>query len=150
MEPENLLPSSQDTTTGPYLEPDETNPHPPIFCLGDQFIYPAIHTTDLPSDLLLVSNIPTKILFALSSPPVCHIPCPSHSPWFDDFNDIWWGVEFVKLLISNFLDPPHYFLPLSPQILLSAQFQTPSAIDIPLMWETANLTPIQNNRQHCT
>jgi len=78
VEPENLIPSSQEITTGHYPEPDETNPHPPIFCLGDQFIYPVVHTIDLPSDL--VSNVPTIILFALSSPPVCHITCPSHSP----------------------------------------------------------------------
>lgn len=42
----------------------------------------------------------------------------------------------MKLLISNFHDPLHYFLPLSPQILLSVQFQTPSAFDIPLMWDS--------------
>ena len=114
MEPENLLPNSQDATIGPYPEWDETNPHPPIFYLGVQFIYPAVHIIDLPSDLLLVSNIPAIILFTLSSPPVCHIPCPSHSPKFDDFNNIWWGVEVMKLLISNFLDPPHYLLPFKP------------------------------------
>jgi hypothetical protein len=49
------------------------------FSVLETNIYLAVHTIDFPSDLL-VSNIPTIILFALSSPPVCRIPCPSHSP----------------------------------------------------------------------
>jgi hypothetical protein len=35
MEPEGLIPSSQDTTTGPCLEPDESSPHPHLLFLED-------------------------------------------------------------------------------------------------------------------
>jgi hypothetical protein len=27
------------------------------------------------------------------------MPCPSHSPWFDLPNNIWWLVKNMKLLI---------------------------------------------------
>jgi len=30
MEPEGILPYPQESATGPYLEPDESNPHPHI------------------------------------------------------------------------------------------------------------------------
>ena len=94
-----------------------------ILFFWDQFKYPAVYTNALPSDLL-VSNIPTTILHALSSPPVCHIPCQSHSSWFDDFNGILWGVEVVELLISNFLNPPHYYFTFSPTNLSQCPVST--------------------------
>jgi hypothetical protein len=30
-------------------------------------------------------------------PHTCYMPCPSQSPWFDHPNDIWWGVQSIKL-----------------------------------------------------
>jgi hypothetical protein len=33
MEPESLLPPSQEPSTGPYPEPDQSNPHHPILSL---------------------------------------------------------------------------------------------------------------------
>jgi hypothetical protein len=36
---------------------------------------------------------------------VCYIPCPSHPPWFDHPNNIWWGVlqshVTTSLLVPN-------------------------------------------------
>jgi hypothetical protein len=29
----------------------------------------------------------------------CHMPCPSHSSWFDHLKNIWWAVQIIKLLV---------------------------------------------------
>jgi hypothetical protein len=33
----------------------------------------------------------------------CNILLPSHPPWFD--HNIWWWVQIINLLFSNFLQP---------------------------------------------
>jgi hypothetical protein len=37
MEPEGSLPCSQELSTGPYSEPDQSNPYHPILSLYDPF-----------------------------------------------------------------------------------------------------------------
>jgi hypothetical protein len=32
---------------------------------------------------------------------MCHMPCPSHFPWFYHSNSIWWQVQITKLLIMQ-------------------------------------------------
>jgi hypothetical protein len=32
-------------------------------------------------------------------PHTCHMSCPSQSSWLDHPNDIWWGVQSIKLLV---------------------------------------------------
>jgi hypothetical protein len=27
------------------------------------------------------------------------MPCPSHPPWFDHPNNIWWSVQIIKFLV---------------------------------------------------
>jgi hypothetical protein len=29
------------------------------------------------------------------------MPHPSHSSWFDHPNNIWWGVQFIRLLVIH-------------------------------------------------
>jgi len=54
------------------------------------------------------------------------LPCvlrarPSHPPWSDHTNNVWWTVQFMKLLITWSSPAPFNFL-LGPNILLSALF----------------------------
>jgi hypothetical protein len=41
----------------------------------------------------------------------CYMPHPSHSPWFDQSNYIWWSVQVLKLLIMQSSSASHHFLP---------------------------------------
>jgi hypothetical protein len=34
-------------------------------------------------------------------PTTCHMPCPSHPPWFDHTN-IWSGIQIMILFIMHF------------------------------------------------
>jgi hypothetical protein len=29
------------------------------------------------------------------------MPCPSHPPWLDHSNTIWWGLQVTKLLVMQ-------------------------------------------------
>ena len=45
-----------------------------------------------------------------SQPHMCHMPCPSHPPWFDDRNNISCGVQVLKLPIMQFSPVSYYLL----------------------------------------
>ena len=36
----------------------------------------------------------------------CYMPCQFHSSWFDHPNDIWWGVQIIKLPVMWFSPLP--------------------------------------------
>lgn len=33
---------------------------------------------------------------------MCHMPCPSHPPWSDHPNSIWWEMQILQLLTMTF------------------------------------------------
>jgi hypothetical protein len=77
VEPESTLPYSQELSTCPYLEPDQSSPHHPIPPLQDSS---HLHL-GLPSGLLL-SGFLTSNLYASSSQPfVLHALPISSSNW---------------------------------------------------------------------
>jgi hypothetical protein len=41
--------------------------------------------------------------------------CPSQSSWRDHPNDIWWGVQSIKLLVMQSSPLPCYLIPLRPK-----------------------------------
>jgi len=51
---------------------------------------------------LFISGFSTVILYAFLISPI-HVICPrpSHLPWFDHHNNIWWNVEVMKPLIMR-------------------------------------------------
>jgi len=77
--------------------------------------------------LILTSHLSRSIKWSRSlkfpnQNPVCtspaphslHMPKPSHASWFDHLNNIWWGVQIIKLLIMWSSPPPAYFATLRP------------------------------------
>jgi hypothetical protein len=72
--------------------------------------------------ILFLSSFPTRMLYAFLIPPGCYIPCPSHPPWFNNSNNIWWRVQSMELLIIKFSLTSCYLTRLGPNILLSTLF----------------------------
>ena len=58
---------------------------------------------------------PPKPCIHLSSPHTCYMPIPFHSFRFFHPNNIWWGVQIMKLLIIQFPPLHCYFVPLRPK-----------------------------------
>jgi hypothetical protein len=90
------------------------------------------HTTSLRSILILPSHLcigfpcdlfplsfPTKTLYTFLLSHACYMPHPSHFPWLDHPNNIWWIVQIMKPLIMQSSLASCHFLPLrykySPQ-----------------------------------
>jgi hypothetical protein len=115
MEPEHSLPCSQEPATRHPPKPDRSSPYHPI---------PRRLILTLSSDLhlslhsSLSSGFLTKTMHTFLSQ-AGYVPCPSHLPWLNDSNYIWWSVQFIKL-ICNFSWLPTISSPFST--LLSNTF----------------------------
>jgi hypothetical protein len=55
----------------------------------------------LPSSVFLLALPPVSYMHS-SSPHLCYMPYPSHPPWLNHSNYVWWGVQVMKLLIVQF------------------------------------------------
>jgi len=82
-------------------------------------------------------RFPTKILYGFLISHECYMHHPSHPPWFDHPNSIWWSVQVMKLLIMYFSPASHHFFPLkskcNPQHPVLKQ---PQSIYLLLVWKT--------------
>jgi hypothetical protein len=85
MESEGSLPSSQEPSTGPYLEPDQSSPHHSILFLV--WIFPVV-------SFLLA--FPPK---SYTLPQARYMPCQSDSSWFYHSNYTWRKVLIMKVFI---------------------------------------------------
>jgi hypothetical protein len=70
----------------------------------------------------------------------CYIPRPSHPPWFDHPNNIWWSSSLCSLL-----QPPAISSLLGPNIFLSTLFSHPQPICVRPSWNKWNSTDIRSN-----
>jgi hypothetical protein len=43
---------------------------------------------------------------------MCFMSHPSHSPWYDRPQNIWWRVQIMELLSMHFFPPSCHFIPL--------------------------------------
>jgi hypothetical protein len=120
MEPEGSLPCSQKPSTGPYPEPDQSNPYHPILSI---LILSTHLRLTLPSGLL-PSAFPTNILYAFFFYPI-RATCPGILTLLDHSNYTWRRVQVLSLRLS------------SVKISSSAPCsQAPSVYVPPLMRET--------------
>jgi hypothetical protein len=70
-----------------------------------------------------------------------HMPHSSHPPWFHHSKTVWWGVQFVRLLIVYFSLVSICFLPLRPPI-------PPQHPALPLLDRTCFMST-QNSSDFC-
>jgi hypothetical protein len=107
---------------------------------------------------IILSSMPgcSKRCPSLGSPhqnPVCtspvpHMCHPSHSSWFDHSNDVWWGVQSIKLLIMLSYPLPCHVIPLGPKYLSQHPIlKRPLPMSFPRC-ERPLFTAIQKNRQN--
>jgi hypothetical protein len=86
----------------PYPEPDQYSPHHPALSLKTHFI---IILPSVPKyyKWSLSFRLPNQnFICILYFPHVNYMLYPSHSPWFDHLNDIWWRVQIMDLLMKHF------------------------------------------------
>ena len=79
------------------------------------YLHPGLPT------VLFPSSCPTEILYTFLLPHTCHMTCPSHAPWYEHPNNIWWGVQIIQILIMNF-SSLLLFPPASAQVSPSAPY----------------------------
>ena len=152
MKPEGSLPSAQVPVTCPYSQPDQSSPSPPP---APQYNFLHIHLhIKLPSIpgsykwFLSLSFLQQNPVWTSSLLHTCHMPRPSHSSWFDHPNNIWWGVQIIKLLLMQF--PPlacYLFLRKTKHSPLHPILKHPQPTFLPHC-ERPCFTPIQNNNQN--
>jgi hypothetical protein len=104
MEPKSSLPCSQEPATGPYPEPDESDPHPKPDFLKIHFKTIIHFHAVLPSGLF-TSGFPTKTLCAFLTSHACYMPRPPHAPWF-----ITTITQTMELLAMQFYVSSSHFI----------------------------------------
>jgi hypothetical protein len=80
MEPEGSLPYSQEPSTGPYSEPDQSNPSHPISLRSILILYTYLRL-GLPSGLF-PSRFHTNILYVFLFSPIRAIYPAHHPPYY--------------------------------------------------------------------
>ena len=79
-----------------------------------------------------------------------NMPYPSNSSWSDHSNDIWWGVQSIKLLVMQSSPLPSYLASLRPKYTPQPPIvEHPQRIFLP-QCKRPNFTSTRNNRQSCS
>jgi hypothetical protein len=85
----------------------------PVLSHTDPFHAPPCCFFNVRFNIILSSRPPVSKNHACVSVPL-HATCPAHSPWCDHLNDVWCGLQTMKLLIIQSSPVYCHFLPLSP------------------------------------
>ena len=83
----------------------------PTFHFLKTYLNIILPSTPVSSKGSLSLRFPHQIhICTCSLPRTCYVPRPSHSSRFDYPNNIWWGVQIIKLIIMYFSLLPCYLL----------------------------------------
>jgi hypothetical protein len=77
--------------------------HPPTCFRKIHFNICALDTT---SEWSPPFRFSTKMLYSFLSPSACYVPRPSHAPWFDRPDNIWWRFHTTLPSLSSSLSYP--------------------------------------------
>jgi hypothetical protein len=103
MEPKCSSPYSQQLTTSLYPEPHESSPRHPIPFLYDSFwCYPTNYASSSLWSLCFRFFHQNPVCISLI-PCACHVPRPTHAPWSDHANNIWytWKIhQTIRVAVS--------------------------------------------------
>jgi hypothetical protein len=85
----------------------------------------------------------------------CYMPRPSHSSWFDHLNNIWWGVQIIKLLILYCSSALYSWTPSVRETKLHTHTQEQEKLQLFISWSlyfwTANCkTALNDSKQSMT
>ena len=110
---QRFVPCLQELTIGLYPEPDECSPSLLPYFLN---INANIIVTSMLSSSTQSWGFPPKLCMHFSLH-ACRMLNPSHPPWVGHPNNIWWGVQVMKLLIMQFSPVAWYFFSVTSRYL---------------------------------
>jgi hypothetical protein len=146
MELEGSLPL-QVPVTCPYPKPDQSIPCSPIPLPEDpSSYYPSFYTCFFQVDSFRFPHQNSVCTSPL--PRTCYMLLPSHSSWFDHPNNIWFGVQIIKLLIMCISSLPCSLAPLRPKFPPPHPIhKQPQATSLP-QCERPSFTPLHNRQNY--
>jgi hypothetical protein len=109
---QSSLPCSQEPSTDPYSESDQSSPYHPIL---RSFLILSFDLRLGPPGSLIPPSHQNPIGIPLLHD--CYMPCQSQSPSLDHYNYTWRRVQVMKLFIMYF-SPASYHLHTSPTVFV--------------------------------
>jgi hypothetical protein len=104
MQPESSLPHSQESATCPYPEPGRSS-----------LFRPPFHLLKISFNIIIACAPAALFRFhhqdsVCTCPHSCYIPCPAYFSSFNYRNNIWWGVQSIKLFVTLYSSLPCYLV----------------------------------------
>jgi len=129
-------PCSQDPTTCPCPDPDESSPFSHTVSLRSILIYPPPQSVGFPRGHFLRFYSQHTVCISLLHY-VCHMIHPSHHPWYDLYINIWQWVQIMNFSLCSFILFPVTSSLLGTNISQPLVLKHSSYFVILLVWQQA-------------